>query len=118
MPIRFSLDFTAPFEVGDVVYTTYPPDERSVVGVVRNEPCLKATVSSVKVVFGTGPSGSIAVTELTSQKDIQVERVVYTLVPDANLFSAFTVECVVADGSSPQLFATEEQLMNYHQNQD
>lgn len=117
MPLRFSLDFSAPFEVGDVVYTDYPPNERSVTGAVTNIASCQATVSSVKIVFRTGPSGSITVTELTSQKDVQVERVIYTLVPDENLFSAFTVEYLVADGSAPQLFATKEQLLAYHQTQ-
>lgn len=118
MPLHFSLDFSVPFEVGDVVYTDYPPNERSTVGAVTNIAACQATVSSVKIVFGTGPSGSITVTELTSQKDIPVERVIYTLVPDENLFSAFTVECLVTDGSVSQLFATKEQLLTYHQNQE
>jgi len=117
MPLRFSLDFTVPFEVGDIVYTDYPSCEQSVVGVVTRKPGLKATVSSIKLVFETGLSGGVTVTELTSQQEIPVDRIIYTLIPDGNLFSAFTVECQSTDDRGPQLFATQEQLLTYQQQQ-
>lgn len=117
MPIHFSLDFTAPFEVGDQVYTQSPYNDKSTPGNSPNQPGIQATVASAKLVLSEDPAGSTTVTELVNQKTIQVDRIIYTLIPDDDTFSAFTVAWLTGESSQPQLFASQQEWLRSQQDQ-
>lgn len=115
MPIHISLDYTTPFQVGDEVYTAYPPSGDTIGG-LTSFPSFKGTISVVKLVFDLGPSNSCTITEPIDETELSVEKVIYTIVPaPPSHHSAFTVECDTKAGSDPKLFLTEDELIEYQQ---
>ena len=115
MPIHISLDHTTPFQVGDKVFTPYPPSGGTV-GSLITSPCSEGTVSVVKFVFNLGPNNSCTITEPIDQTKLSVEKVIYTIVPaPPSHLSAFNVECDTLAGSDPKLFLSEAELNEYHQ---
>ncbi|UFH56496.1 hypothetical protein [Spirosoma sp. KNUC1025] len=114
MPIRVRLDFTAPFTVGDTVYSTYPPGNNDHTGGPASYDFIKGKISSVKFELDLSHDNSCLIHEPLTEKQLNVEVVVYTVIPlrDYHL-SAFTVECHTQSGSHPKLFASEEELRAY-----
>lgn len=116
MPVHFSLDFTAPFGVGDVVYTPFPPGAQEYVGGPASYKSLKAEVLTVKLRLDLGPDNSCLLTESLRDRPIGVRQVVYTLEPiSVPALSAFDVEWSTSPTSEPKLFAQEDQLLAYQQ---
>jgi hypothetical protein len=115
MPIHISLDYTTPFQVGDEVFTAYPPSGESIGG-LTSYPSFKGTISVIKLVFNLGPSNSCTITEPISETELSVGKVIYTIVPaPPSHHSAFTVECDATPGSVPRLFLSEGELIEYQQ---
>jgi hypothetical protein len=115
MPIRVTLDYTTPFQVGDEVYTPFPPSGDTIGG-LTSYPCFKGTISSVKLMFSLGPGNSCTITEPISNTEVSVEKICYTIVPaPPSHHSAFTVECEAKPDSAPKLFRSEEELVAFQQ---
>ncbi|MBC3787429.1 hypothetical protein [Spirosoma utsteinense] len=116
MPIHVSLDYTVPFQVGDEVFTSYPAGNGEFVGGPASYPSFKGTISSVKLMFALGPTNSCTITESIDNKELTVEKVVYTVVPShPSHQSAFMVECGATSDSDTKLFSTEAELLAYQE---
>jgi len=106
MAIRFSLEFTAPFTVGDTVYLAYPPNQKAVTGAVREIRPLEATICAISI--GFGKPEELTIKQPTDSYQVVVKQITYTLDPAApHQFAAFTVNCPVSE-TTPILFATEQ----------
>lgn len=115
MPIHISLDYTTTFQVGDEVFTPYPPSG-DIIGGLSSYPSFKGKVSVVKLVFNLGPNNSCTITEPISETELSVEKIIYTIVPSPpSHHSAFTVECETKPGSDPKLFRSESELIKHQQ---
>lgn len=114
MPLHVRLDFTAPFTVGDTIYTAYPPAEHEYAGGPASFTALPGKVSSVKLILALNHENSCIVKEPLTEKQLTVEAVLYTILPlSPHRISPFTVECHTQSGSHPMLFASEEELRAY-----
>ncbi|WP_420150176.1 hypothetical protein [Spirosoma sp.] len=115
MPLHVKLDFTAPFAVGDTVYTSYPPGDHAYNGGPASYDFLEGKVSSVKFVLELNHENSCLVKEPLTEQELTVKNVVYTVVPARSThLSPFTVECNTQSGSHPMLFASEEEHRAYY----
>lgn len=114
MSLHVSLDFTTPFTVGDTVYTTFPPGDHEYTGGPASYDSLEGKISSVKLVLELNHANACIVKEPLTEKQLNVETVVYTVVPSAQFhLSPFTVECDMQPDSHPMLFASEDELKAY-----
>lgn len=108
MPIRFLLEFTAPFTVGDTVYLAYPPNQKAVTGSVQEIRPLEATVCAINV--GFGQPDELTIKQPVDSYEVAVKQITYTLAPAApHQFAAFTVNCP-ANETTPILLATEQEF--------
>lgn len=109
MPIRFSLEFTAPFTVGDTVYLAYPPNQKAVTGSVQEIRPLQATICAISI--GFGQPDELTIKQPIDSYLVAVKQITYTLAPAApHQFAAFTVSCP-ANETTPILFATEHEFV-------
>ena len=115
MPLHVKLNFTAPFTVGDVVCSAYPPGDHKYTAGPASYDCVEGKISSVKLELELNHENSCLIKEPLTEKKLTVKAVVYTVVPLPQYhLSPFTVECPTQLGSHPMLFASEEELRAYH----
>ncbi|MBD2753349.1 hypothetical protein [Spirosoma validum] len=114
MPLHVKLDFTAPFTVGDTIYSSYPPGDHKYTGGPSSYDSLEGKISSVKFELELNHDNSCLVKEAITEKELTVKAVVYTVMPSAQPhLSPFTVECNLQPDSHPMLFASEAELRAY-----
>jgi hypothetical protein len=112
MAVHFSLDFMAPFGVGDIVYTTFPPGAHEYVGGPASYKSLKAVVLTIKLRLDLGADNNCLLSEPMSDRSIDVRQVIYTLKPiSVQELSPFEVEWSTEPDSEPTLFEHEDQLV-------
>ncbi|GAB4038669.1 hypothetical protein [Spirosoma gilvum] len=116
MAVHFSLEFTAPFGVGDVVYTYYPPSHQGDVGGPASHQILQAVILSMRLRLDLGPDNTCLLTEHLADQSIHAKQVVYTLEPlSIQALSAFDVVWSTDPDRAPTLFIQPEQLVAYLQ---
>jgi hypothetical protein len=111
--MHISLDFTAPFNVGDKVVTAYPPGANIAMSGPAIPGHLQATIGAIKIIFELAPDNGLVVTQPTAEKSLTVEQLVYTLLPEPSLgLSAFMAECSMGENEAPKLFISEEEFLS------